>query len=195
MFTANYDMLKKIRFRGFSTSNSVKPFPIAITDTSGTLRGQSSSSGVDPEFCPFSDVGVWLTYPRTDKIPTAQQGGDQTTTGYTPVYGVYFGAGTTPATESDYTLESPITSGLKSTSGGLIFKENADGSQLWECSYILQNTSDADITINEIGIITPIGKSSTVYYPVLMERTVLSSPINIPAGVAKLVTYKITTNF
>jgi hypothetical protein len=108
-------------------------------------------------------------------------------------YGVYFGSGATPAAKSDYTLEAPITSGLSVTNQDVFTaKDLSDGSMEWSCSYVLQNTTSESITIREIGIVTPVGLNSSNYYCILMERSVLSNPVTIPAGEAYLLTYKIT---
>lgn len=110
--------------------------------------------------------------------------------------GVYFGSGSTPASKNDYTLESPITSGLSiSNPSSLMYKEK-NGKHSYSAEFILKNTTDADINIYEIGLYGQVGYygSSYMLYPCLYERTVLDEPITIPAGESKLVTYKITFN-
>ena len=114
-----------------------------------------------------------------------------------PPYGIHLGTGNTPATESDYKLESPITSGLIITNGSVVKTDVGNGKYTITVSGIIQNGTGADINIYEIGLFGCVGyyRSSTQYYmPTLCERTVLSEPITIPAGERNLVTYKITFN-
>ena len=103
--------------------------------------------------------------------------------------GVYFGAGSTPAQKTDYDLENMITSGLTITNGSFVSTNSGNGVYWYECSYIVRNSSENEITISEIGYY-----SAADNYAVLMERTVLASPLTIQPGESKLITYKITFN-
>lgn len=58
--------------------------------------------------------------------------------------------------------------------------------------YTVRSTSEEEINIYEIGCFALVKSGS--YYPVLIERTVLSDPITIAPGEVKLVTYKVTFN-
>lgn len=116
--------------------------------------------------------------------------------------GVYFGSGYTPAQKSDYKLESQITSGLSITNSNVLTEHEKDGQYTLSASYAVKNTSDAEINISEIGLFSAVCTSTSdrIYtstdtrYPILVERTVLTEPITIPAGKTKIVTYKITFN-
>lgn len=117
--------------------------------------------------------------------------------------GVYFGTGSTPATVSDYKLESPITSGLNIINTGSTLEEHIkDGVWTLMANYSVQNTTESELNIYEIGLFSRICSSTDdemfssvdVLYPILVERTVLDEPITIPAGQTKLVTYKLTFN-
>lgn len=55
----------------------------------------------------------------------------------------------------------------------------------------ITNNNETDITIGEVGIVYQTGSS----YSVLFERTVLESPITIPAGGVGQVTYTIRMNY
>ena len=104
------------------------------------------------------------------------------------------GSGTTPATMEDYKLENPITSGLAtySVSRNVTFaKEYSEA--VWTLT--LSNTSSAPITVSEIGYVTAFtsGSASTTQYA-LTDRTVLDTPITIPAGESRTLTYSIRLN-
>jgi hypothetical protein len=114
--------------------------------------------------------------------------------------GVYFGSGTTPAKMGDYKLESVINSGLSIVSSNLRTRSSGEVNIVY-AHFILENTTENNITVSELGIFTPIcnrGVSSfseyTSYYNVLMERTVLESPVVIAPGEFKTITYQITFN-
>lgn len=185
MLTNNYLNWRKVMFMGGSMSSLIGPSgsPLAHTPTM-----QHSYS---------ADIG-FSTNPRIASAPT-EPGSYASKLDITRAYpGAYFGSGITPATKGDYTLENFITSGLSASSGGTaLWKEN-DGLYVYEQRYLLTNTSDANITISEIGLFrTVVYEESTSrywHYPVLMDRTVLAEPIYIAPGETKLVTYRINFN-
>ena len=102
--------------------------------------------------------------------------------------GIVLGSGTTPATVYDYALESLITSGLNAN-----VVRSADGGDNLVYVLTLTNTSVEEITIGEIGIVDQAytGEGSG-YKQVLMERTVLDSPVTLSAGAVAVVTYTIS---
>ena len=113
--------------------------------------------------------------------------------GYFSTYGFCLGRGSTPATKEDYKLEDMITSGLSRIAFSTATNWYDDGAEkIW--SYTMQNTSDADITICEIG---KIGRfySGGKNYHVLVDRTVLNTPITIPAGETKVLSHSIRINY
>lgn len=103
--------------------------------------------------------------------------------------GVKVGTGTTEATEDDYELEnvnSDITvDDLQQTVTSKILKQ-----------YImtLTNTTESDIDISEVGLYV---RAYSQYHSgwntltFLLDRTVLSSSITIPAGTSKTLVYEI----
>ena len=114
-------------------------------------------------------------------------------------YAVFFGSGTTPPTIDDYRLEGEIAmnctcSYVKTSS----FAEDGT-SCTHEATYTITNNNDEPVTIGEIGIFVcacwRVNYSSYISYPYLYERTVLESPITIPAGGVGQVTYSITENY
>ena len=107
---------------------------------------------------------------------------------------IRIGSGTTPATINDYNLESMLSSGFTST----ISKEyglDSDNNPYVTFTIAVSNTSSSAMTIGEIGLFLGFGASSTQYATsqtsstVMVDRTVLDSPITIPAGEAATITY------
>lgn len=112
--------------------------------------------------------------------------------------GIYVGSGTITPTETDYTLAAPITSGLSATvsvAGDECF--DSDGNPQVKQVITLTNTSSGDITISEIGWFAKqivYSSNNTVNGSgrlVMMDRTVLNSPVTIPAGESAAITYTI----
>lgn len=105
--------------------------------------------------------------------------------------GVYFGSGTTPASEDDYTLESLIGSGLTVTqSNTSIFEE---GKMKRRCVYTLTNTSSSNITVGELGVVSLAysGSGSQTYFLWLRE---VFGPVVIPPGSSQAITLTIVSD-
>ena len=115
--------------------------------------------------------------------------------------GIYIGSGNTPATADDYTLESQITSGLSVSSPTKLSGYDAENNECTLSFVItLSNTSGSDITVNEIGTVARCyygsalggdvsGTSSSYRRGVLLDRTVLDSPVVIEAGGSAVLHY------
>lgn len=174
MFTKNYEQFRHMMF--FNIYNGNQTF---TRETGATVKAGA-------QYNYSRDIGANLHQGRCRTVDESYPG-------------VYFGAGSTPATKNDYTLESPITSGLTITnpSAAAISTEGA-GKYIVQSAFIVRNDTDAEINIYEIGFYTTINyyknSTTTETYPVLMERTVLTEPINILPGESKVVTYKLTFN-
>ena len=113
--------------------------------------------------------------------------------------GIYFGTGTTPATEDDITLEKFITSGITVSSSTPGYSKNAEGMWIVQTIYIVTNTSEEEISISEIGFFSESTNYSSSnknyeYHPILFERTVLENPIVIPSGEARVINYQLNMN-
>ena len=97
-----------------------------------------------------------------------------------------FGTGTTPPTENDYQMESLINSGITlSNSTATLKLENSVYKVLRV--FNIKNTSNASLTISEIGYIgkqygSAQQKASASEIGVLYFRDVFTSPIVIAAG-------------
>lgn len=114
-------------------------------------------------------------------------------TSYTGNGGVIFGTGTTPPTIDDYKLESEIISTISGSAS--VTPTFDDTGMTLTAIYALTNTGSADITIGEIGLIASGMSSQDWYLKMLLERTVLDTPLTIPAGDIGKVTYTIRINY
>lgn len=135
--------------------------------------------------------------------PTKSRYPGAITVGYTTSStgtGIMFGTGTTPATLTDYKLESQITSGISAAYSGNA-SVDSDGNLHKSAFYTITNTSSDDITISEIGYAERLSGSSTIgdsgisstSISCLFDRTLLTNPITIPAGEAGVIKYDIKT--
>lgn len=119
---------------------------------------------------------------------------------YSTTPGVLYGAGGTPATVDDYKLEELITSGLTVT--GSSFLRMVDGGMEIVVNHSIYNGgSEGAITIREAGryALSDYYKSETATNTssigLLWERTVLETPVTIPQGESRTVTYTVRINF
>ena len=105
---------------------------------------------------------------------------------------VRFGNGTSPATVNDYKLESQIDSDITVANPSAVTTEQTDSYISWTVTFGV--SASVEKTISEIGLIsevyTPSGNITT-----LVDRTVLDTPITIPAGQSKQITYTIRFNY
>lgn len=186
MFTNNYIKYRKMMFAS-QTGISFAGFDGAIT----TGYAQQSYNG---------DIGVSIIYARCEKLSSATaESSASTITASSVKKGVWFGRGATPPTADDYALEDVITSGLSIVNGSTFTISNpSEGKYIIQASYTVTNTTEEEIIIREIGLFGGVAfygnSSNNRACPVLFERQVLDEPITIPAGAAKVITYKITVN-
>lgn len=112
--------------------------------------------------------------------------------------GIHIGTGQTPATEEDYFLESKITSGVQAgtvtTRGGV----DENGNPYIELSFMLSNATGADIVVREIGYVQGAALANTIGGSsandnILLDRTVLSTPVTVPAGGEAVIRYTLKT--
>lgn len=129
-------------------------------------------------------------YPTVSKLRTS----------YTKQGGVVFGTGTTPPTVDDYCLSGELVTTLTATTN-VTTSYDEDGLTV-TAVYTLTNTGTEAVTIGEVGLIGCVGNtssSSTSYtgtaVKCLFERSVLDTPVEIPAGGLGQVTYTIRFNY
>ena len=110
-------------------------------------------------------------------------------------YGVFFGSGSTPASRSDYTIESILkeSSGLSNKMKSVASSRDDAGNVCIHGFYSMENTNaTAEISISELCLFGFVRDSSEYYHNVLVDRTVLENPIVLKPGEEKLITYKFT---
>ena len=105
---------------------------------------------------------------------------------------VSFGNGATPATVNDYKLESEISTGISVTYQNTVTTEQTDSHILWTATFGV--TASVETTISEIGLFSKVYTPSGYFYT-LVDHTVLDTPITIPAGESKQITYTIRFNY
>ena len=109
-------------------------------------------------------------------------------------YGIMFGTGTTPPTMNDYKLESPIIDGTVYATD-----QNAptqgfetDKAKIY-VSHEVKNQGTNPVTITEAGVFGCQSTASKTSF--LLDRTVLDTPVTIPAGESRTITYAIVFEY
>jgi hypothetical protein len=111
--------------------------------------------------------------------------------------GIRIGSGNTPATENDYALESPITSGYTASTPSIDKTVDNNGNVSLDYTFTVTNTGSADLTIREIGYFqnkssgNTLNGSATNFTYLLLDRTVLDAPVVIPAGEYAAIKYSL----
>lgn len=128
----------------------------------------------------------FMRYAMTKGVSTLSAGSPAT-------YGVQFGSGTTPANGTDYCLESPVSL-LFSNPSAVLTNPVPEGTE-YTVTFGVSTTED--VTISEVGcFVSAIGFIGSNAYdsPILIDRTVLETPITIKAGQSKQISYTIRVN-
>lgn len=115
--------------------------------------------------------------------------------------GISVGTGTTPVTEDDYNLEETLSSVnmvMTATKYGL----DENNYPYVQYSITITNTSQSDIVVSEVGYKQNVTLKKTIgstvasnSQVVLIDRTILDTPVTIAPGDAGIVTYKLRTNY
>ena len=106
--------------------------------------------------------------------------------------GVSFGTGTTPANTTDYKLKNSLPSTQISVSTpSAVSYSRVDTYEEYSVTFGVTNKTADVITISEVGLTA----SPQTAYPVLVDRTVLDTPVTIPAGQSKQKTNTIRFNY
>lgn len=108
--------------------------------------------------------------------------------------GIFFGDGTTAPSKSDYNLSGNRVTGYSVDQ--IVNTYSVEGDTLTSSLKItLTNTSDSAITISEIAwfVLSRYANKSSCY--VMLDRTLLETPVTIPAGQTGIVVYKRSVSF
>ena len=116
-------------------------------------------------------------------------------------HGIIIGSGNTAPTENDYFLESQITSGIDGVITDTCRGRDGNGKMYMEFTIIISNTGASDLTIKEIGAVTygtrcksSASATSVSQANLLVDRTLLDSPLTIAPNKSGLITYRITSD-
>ena len=104
--------------------------------------------------------------------------------------GVILGDGDTSPTFDDYKLAGNIISSY--TYSSTLKQVASDTAVTTKAVYTITNTGSVEITIKEIGLIGFTNTNTTAASATLFDRTVLDTPVTIPAGGVGQVEYTIT---
>lgn len=107
-------------------------------------------------------------------------------------YGTYFGTGNTAPALDDYNLSGSRLTDSSNIASSVSISSSADDDGITMTAvYTLTNNGTNDVTVGEIALFA--FNASYQYY--LVERTVLDTPVIIPAGGVGQVTYTIRMNY
>lgn len=150
------------------------------------------------------DTGMTLKTVSGNTYPACSNGSNTTLYYASPGYcmtslatslarGTVLGDGTKEVSIDDYTLSGNVISTL-TASFAMSYKGSDDGLSV-TAKITLTNPTENDVTVSEIGLIENCksGTSSSARQPVMLARTLLDTPITIPAGGVGVVDH--TINF
>ena len=146
---------------------------VPVTETDGNFR----SDGAFEKYAPVLPFAAMNQYSSNDTS-----------------VGTCFGSGNTPATVDDYHLEQRIDSGISVVAQTKALCTSTETYIEYSATFGVGNTSNADKTIAEVGLIIS-GSRADYSTRLLVDRTVLDTPITIPAGQSKQITYTIRFNY
>lgn len=205
MFTRNYWLYQAANFSGKSVEvcgdSSTKPEFVTVDGTTGKPIGNTSWRYSGKFGFPESSVRGAMQTPLFFDV-SANSEKNSSTVGYTlngNCYGVCFGSGNEPATIDDFKLSGASVLNC-SCSVSCSHSYESDGSNgVMSVHYTITNNNDTEVVIGEIGIFgewycrTTSNKANNFYY--MVERTVLETPVIIPAGGVGQITYVIQMNY
>ena len=165
------------------------------TDGPDASKSSSSKTGLCMGYGRYESAAVTGGYFPSDGV--ANTGGVNTGAQTTLV----IGSGTTPATVDDYKLGTPITT-LTPIAATTLCKDKNTGDTLSPTEFTItttyRNDTDAAVTVNEIGIMIPVGYSSVsdsndnTLSSCLIYREVLATPVTVEPG--QIRTFTLTTD-
>ena len=155
-------------------------------DTFQSVTGATQNIYTSYYLYSFNYDDVSPSYPTIHKV--------QTTLGSNG--GVVFGTGNTHPTIDDTTLSGNLISGFAYSKS--VTTERGDDGVTFTALYTVTNNNAEAITISEVAIIANLAKNNTspeARFKALVERTVLDTPVTIPAGGIGQVVYTITFKY
>lgn len=154
-----------------------------------------NTSGTANYFTPYSSTGGVANNTRL-----VMAGGTPSSNDYTPHMqnvrtsyyqgGVVFGTGDTAPTFDDYKLSGSIVTAINA--GASVETTFDDDGCTFVGTYNISNTGSEEITIKEVGLILRSAYNNSA---ILVERTVLDTPLTIPAGGIGQVVYTIRMDY
>lgn len=114
--------------------------------------------------------------------------------GYANAGGVVFGNGSGPVSFDDYKLSGDVHTNFSASNVTPTITTDENGVTL-TALYTITNTGDAEMVISEIGLLACRAQVSSAAWSVLVEHTVLDTPVTIAAGGVGQVTYTIRMNY
>lgn len=179
-------------------------YTLKITDGTARSDGQGASSKDTYSVCGLS-LGYGRSYEsnnQTDLMISSEGNVSTAGSGWSTQTTLVVGSGTTPVTDDDYKLDAPITT-LTAVSATTSCKTNDTGNTLSPTTFVIsttyRNDTEAPITVNEIGIMIPVGyklsgtsTNDNAISSCLIYREVLTTPVTIEPN--QLRTFSITTD-
>lgn len=146
---------------------------------------QSSGSTNANGFLQAKDLEGNTIYlaPRFSQFP----GTITTTVTFFNSSGIQLGTGTSAVSETDFSIENQISSGLTAGTPTITRGLDANGDPYLQFIIAVTNTSATDIVISEIGYAQNIYASSTINTNstanmILFDHTLLEAPVTVPAN-------------
>lgn len=170
-----------------------------ITDNfKAILAASLQSSGAQYGYLPVRDVNGRQYYlcPNFDRFPYDRT---QTFTTAAGTAGISLGRGTKEASPRDYNLQSIITSGLNVAITATQVGSETPGDPYLRYNMTITNTSSSTITITEVcykqrvRVANGPGRNENNDLVIMLDRTVLETPITLAAGDAGVIQYKLKT--
>ena len=119
--------------------------------------------------------------------------------GYYQWSGFKFGSGNTAPTINDYALETPLTDSDYSATLTNTVRGVDNGVPYMEFTFVLTNISSSSITVSEvcyvsnnITVCTSSSGTSVARNDIMVDRTLLASPVTIAAGDTAAIKYRIS---
>lgn len=159
---------------------------------------ESSGGSDSPCTVPIKSPGgnVYYLSPKLNRFPYAITPTVQISS--PPYGGIYIGSGSTPASENDYALETPIISGLSASTPAVVRSVDGDGNPYISFTFTLTNSTASDKIVREIGYFQLVNagsynSSGGSQTSIMLDRTVLETPLTVPANGTAAVKYELKT--